>query len=123
MIHFIFVPNKARKRRADVPSRIRRSVVQIRVQRAIKKPIVRVTANHRRHIMNPYINYLGETNVSPLASQFTLSSKWFTRKRRADAPSRTRRSDVQSRGQRATKKPTVRATANHRIIFLRILKP
>ena len=121
---------------ADVPVRIRRRVVQIRVQSAYMRVIVRVAAVDRRRpkhrswrTSNPcvayYVIYVISGGGIPLLrfAQFTLSDKWFARRGAADAPVRIRRRVVQIRAQSAYMHAIVRVAAADRVCRDAVIKP
>ena len=123
---------------ADVPVRIRRRVVQIRVQSAYMRVIVRVAAVDRRRpkhrswrTSNPcvaysyYVIYVISGGGIPLLrfAQFTLSDKWFARRGAADVPARTRRRVVQIRAQSAHTRAMARVAAADRICRDAVIKP
>ena len=121
---------------ADVPVRIRRRVVQIRVQSAYMRVIVRVAAVDRRRpkhrswrTSNPcvayYVIYVISGGGIPLLrfAQFTLSDKWFARRGAADDPARIRRRVVQKRVQSAHTRAIVRVAAADRVCRDAVIKP
>ena len=97
-----------------IPIRIRGRIVQIEIERTCIRVIVSITANRTA---NPcYLLYRDTQSVSLFAyGKFTLSGKWFTRKRSGATPIRKRGRSVQIEKERTRIRAIASSTANQQI--------